>query len=59
MIVVQIHSGLGNQLFMYAAARALAYKRNTREFNRSLQHGIEFTRRRLKSQGLSRTLIQP
>ena len=29
MIVVQIHSGLGNQLFMYAAARALARKRNT------------------------------
>jgi hypothetical protein len=29
MIVVQIHSGLGNQLFMYAAARALAYKRQT------------------------------
>lgn len=29
MIVVQIHSGLGNQLFMYAAARALAHKRNT------------------------------
>lgn len=29
MIVVQIHSGLGNQLFMYAAARALAYKHNT------------------------------
>lgn len=29
MIVVQIHSGLGNQLFMYAAARALAQKRNT------------------------------
>lgn len=30
MIVVQIHSGLGNQLFMYAAARALAHKHNTR-----------------------------
>lgn len=29
MIVVQIHSGLGNQLFMYAAARALAQRRNT------------------------------
>lgn len=29
MIVVQIHSGLGNQLFMYAAARALAHKHNT------------------------------
>lgn len=29
MIVVQIHSGLGNQLFMYAAARALAHKRHT------------------------------
>lgn len=29
MIVVQIHSGLGNQLFMYAAARALARRRNT------------------------------
>lgn len=29
MIVVQIHSGLGNQLFMYAAARALAERRNT------------------------------
>jgi hypothetical protein len=29
MIVVQIHSGLGNQMFMYAAARALAHKRNT------------------------------
>lgn len=29
MIIVQIHSGLGNQLFMYAAARALACKRRT------------------------------
>jgi hypothetical protein len=29
MIVVQVHSGLGNQLFMYAAARALAHQRNT------------------------------
>lgn len=29
MIVVQIHSGLGNQLFMYAAARALAHKHRT------------------------------
>ncbi|NEX63516.1 alpha-1,2-fucosyltransferase [Noviherbaspirillum galbum] len=29
MIVVQIHSGLGNQLFMYAAARALADKLGT------------------------------
>lgn len=29
MIVVQIHSGLGNQMFMYAAARALAKRRNT------------------------------
>jgi hypothetical protein len=29
MIVVQIHSGLGNQLFMYAAARALAHKHGT------------------------------
>jgi hypothetical protein len=29
MIVVQIHSGLGNQLFMYAAARALAHQHNT------------------------------
>ncbi|HJV50552.1 MAG TPA: alpha-1,2-fucosyltransferase [Noviherbaspirillum sp.] len=29
MIVVQIHSGLGNQLFMYAAARALARKHGT------------------------------
>lgn len=29
MIVVQIHSGLGNQLFMYAAARALAHRHNT------------------------------
>jgi hypothetical protein len=29
MIVVQIHSGLGNQMFMYAAARALACKHNT------------------------------
>lgn len=29
MIVVQIHSGLGNQLFMYAAARALAVKHHT------------------------------
>ncbi|HYD95991.1 MAG TPA: alpha-1,2-fucosyltransferase [Noviherbaspirillum sp.] len=27
MIVLQIHSGLGNQLFMYAAARALSEKR--------------------------------
>lgn len=32
MIVVQIHSGLGNQLFMYAAARALASKRGTELF---------------------------
>lgn len=32
MIVVQIHSGLGNQLFMYAAARALAYKHGTSLF---------------------------
>jgi hypothetical protein len=29
MIVLQIHSGLGNQMFMYAAARALAYKLGT------------------------------
>lgn len=29
MIILQIHSGLGNQLFMYAAARALAHKHNT------------------------------
>lgn len=29
MIVVQIHSGLGNQLFMYAAARALAERHRT------------------------------
>ena len=29
MIVVQIHSGLGNQMFMYAAARALAHRHNT------------------------------
>lgn len=29
MIVVQIHSGLGNQLFMYATARALAHKHQT------------------------------
>lgn len=29
MIVVQIHSGLGNQMFMYAAARALAARRHT------------------------------
>jgi len=29
MIVVQIHSGLGNQMFMYAAARALAQRRST------------------------------
>ncbi|HYD59134.1 MAG TPA: alpha-1,2-fucosyltransferase [Noviherbaspirillum sp.] len=29
MIVLQVHSGLGNQLFMYAAARALAERRNT------------------------------
>lgn len=27
--MVQIHSGLGNQMFMYAAARALANKHNT------------------------------
>lgn len=32
MIVLQIHSGLGNQLFMYAAARALAYKHGTALF---------------------------
>jgi hypothetical protein len=32
MIVVQIHSGLGNQLFMYAAARALAHKHDTTLF---------------------------
>lgn len=29
MIVVQIHSGLGNQMFMYAAARALAERHHT------------------------------
>jgi hypothetical protein len=29
MIILQIHSGLGNQMFMYAAARALAHKRGT------------------------------
>ncbi len=29
MIVLQIHSGLGNQMFMYAAARALAQKHDT------------------------------
>lgn len=29
MIVVQIHDGLGNQMFIYAAARALGQKNRT------------------------------
>jgi hypothetical protein len=45
MIVVQIHSGLGNQLFMYAAARALAYKRNTAlylDVDTDCKEGVDF-----------------
>ena len=44
MIVVQIHSGLGNQLFMYAAARALAERRGTElylDIDTDCRHGVD------------------
>ncbi|RZI44107.1 alpha-1,2-fucosyltransferase [Herbaspirillum sp. HC18] len=44
MIVVQIHSGLGNQMFMYAAARALAQRRNTAlylDVDTDCKHGVD------------------
>lgn len=48
MIVVQIHSGLGNQLFMYAAARALAQRRNTSlylDVDTDCREGVNFGER--------------
>ncbi|GAB3555072.1 alpha-1,2-fucosyltransferase [Noviherbaspirillum agri] len=48
MIVVQIHSGLGNQLFMYAAARALAQRRSTAlylDVDTDCREGVNFGER--------------
>lgn len=45
MIVVQIHSGLGNQMFMYAAAYALAHKHDTElylDVDTDCREGVNF-----------------
>ncbi|HJV86239.1 MAG TPA: alpha-1,2-fucosyltransferase [Noviherbaspirillum sp.] len=71
MIVVQIHSGLGNQLFMYAAARALARRHNTalyldvdtdcregRNFGEYVGHSFQLDRFNIKADVLGMSAIK-